>query len=172
MAGQQRATGATDTKMAFENGRHFRIAEIMALSGNLNLAIRRPVLATEAPRSRPWIPGNLVDGRTPLGPPIRPEIVKRDLQGDPGTGRCCWSMFTLDLGRVRTPADPAHPIHARGAVDTPGVAFPTAFRIESATSPDFGDARLSGNSIRFPTRATTPSRCPAATPPPATCASS
>jgi signal transduction histidine kinase len=134
----------TVTKMACENGRYFyQLAEIMALSGNLNIAIKRPIHdSAGGARPRAWHLSQLVDGRTPLGPPIRAESVLRE-------GFRVWPEkdtlpeFTIDLGttfmlqQIRL-----HPIQARGAVNTPGVGFPTGLQIEVAQAADFSNARV------------------------------
>lgn len=131
----------TVTKMAFENDRYFyALAEVMVLSGNLNVAVHRRVQASEAGRSMIWKTNNLVDSRTPLGPPIRTESVPREgFYIFPEEGAI--PEISIDLGReyvlqqVRL-----HPVHARQAIDTPGVAFPIGFRLEAGSFADFNDA--------------------------------
>lgn len=125
----------------------FALAEMMVMSGNRNVAIQCPVTSADDFGPPPqwmvdnpprWMSNNLVDGRTPLGPPI-----VLDMPGDDGlyaaphrdTHR---AFMELDLGdglpieEVRL-----HPIHGRGGVDLPGLAFPTKFRVEASMSPGF-----------------------------------
>lgn len=126
------------TKMAFENERYFyALAEIMVLAGNVNVAIGRKVQASEFSRSSSWRPNFLVDGRTPLGPPIRTESVARDgfyIKPEEGVR----PMIVFDLGRVYALQQlRLHPVHARRFIDVPGAAFPQALHIEASVTADF-----------------------------------
>jgi signal transduction histidine kinase len=132
----------TVTKLAIENAQHFfALAEIMAISGRRNVATGRPVKASASTDIPPrWHQQNLVDGLTPLGPPIRRELIPYDglyagmnPEDEP-------TMMRIDLGReflldeVRL-----HPVHARIGADIPGFLFPQRFRVEASR-----DATMAG----------------------------
>ena len=132
----------TATKLAVENAQYFfALAEIMVLSGQRNIAIDRPVGATAAINLRPrWSPANLVDGRTPLGPPVQRELLPYDglYTGDGGAGSLASLWMSLDLGRVYPLQElRIHPVHARLGADIPGFAFPSRFLVEAADDPAF-----------------------------------
>jgi len=130
----------TVTKLAVENGQHFyALAELMVLSGQRNIAIGRPVRASGSVELPPrWASANVVDGRTPLGPPIERELLPFDglYAGPAPGGEMPW--MAIDLGAALPLQEiRLHPIHARMGADIPGFSFPTRFRIESALEPNF-----------------------------------
>jgi len=136
----------TVTRLAEENGWHsYALAEIIALRGNTNVAlgavVSGPGLATLTPR---WSRDYLVDGRTPLGPPIRraPLAEFDALFAAPGpTHPLGW--MSVDLG-ASLPIDEVrlHPLHSWQGADVPGFRFPLRFLVEVAESADFSDARV------------------------------
>jgi signal transduction histidine kinase len=141
LAGQNaRYVRVTVTKFALENGQYFfALAEMMVLSGNRNIAITRPVSVSGRYELRPrWSPQNLVDGRTPLGPPIRRALLAYDgLFADVPADNSPPYM-QVDLGRTFELQEVRlHPVHARIGADAPGFAFPKAFRIEASADAKF-----------------------------------
>jgi signal transduction histidine kinase len=130
----------TVTKLSVENGQHFfALAELMVVAGARNLAIGRPVTASATVDLPPrWSTANLVDGRTPLGPPVQRELLAYDglYVGPTEDGTSPW--MRLDLGhRVPIQEIRLHPVHARLGADIPGFAFPARFRVEAADEPTF-----------------------------------
>lgn len=117
----------------------FALAELMVLKGNRNIAVGCSVTASSFVVAFPrWDMTYLVDGRTPLGPPIRREVLPYDglyVGGDDGDS-LAWMQ--LDLGR-EMPIEEVrlHPVHGRLGVDVPGFRFPALFRIEACNEPDF-----------------------------------
>jgi signal transduction histidine kinase len=130
----------TVTKFAIENGQHFfALAELMVISGRRNVALGRAVRASASSEHPPrWALTYLVDGRTPLGPPIRRELLPYDglfseSGRDEGPAR-----FQVDLGRVLPVQEiRLHPVHARIGADIPGFLFPERMFIEAAVDADF-----------------------------------
>ena len=133
----------TVTKLAVENHQHFyAIGELLVLSGRRNVAVGRPVTASSGMNLPPrWTMPNLVDGRTPLGPPISVDLLPWDgLFAGPTTSDP-FSFMAVDLGQE-------HPLqevrlyatHARLGADIPGFSFPLRFRVEAAKNADFSDA--------------------------------
>lgn len=114
----------------------FALAEVMALKGNRNIAIGCPVQSSGIRVSEPsrWDPKYLVDGWTPLGPPILYEALDYDglFIGHPESDSPV--RFQLDLGR-NMPIEEVrlYGVHGRTGVDLPGYRFPKRFRVESAT---------------------------------------
>lgn len=136
----------TVTRLAEENDTFFfALAEVMALQGNRNLALRCAVKASSSVNIAPrWNAAFLTDGRTPLGPPIRYGRLPRfDAQfaGPSPDGGPAW--MGVDLGSERTLDEVRlHPLHARQGADVPGFRFPAQFRVESALQADFADAHI------------------------------
>ena len=130
----------TVTKFALENGQYFfALAELMVLSGNRNVAISRPASVSGRYELLPrWSEQNLVDGRTPLGPPIRKELLPYDglFTDVPADGT--EPVMQVDLGRtVELQEVRLHPVHARIGADVPGWAFPRSFRLEASADANF-----------------------------------
>ena len=133
----------TVTKLAVENNQHFyAIGELMVLSGRRNLAVGRPVTASSNMNLPPrWTMPNLVDGRTPLGPPISVELLPWDGLFAGTTTTDPFTFMAVDLAQE-------HPLqevrlyatHARLGADIPGFSFPPRFRVEAAKTADFSDA--------------------------------
>lgn len=135
----------TVTRLAEENGWHsYALAEIMVLRGNTNVALGATVSGPDLPTLPPrWARDYLVDGRTPLGPPIRraPLAQFDALFAAPAPGQpLAW--MSVDLGASR-PIDEVrlHPLHSWQGADMPGFRFPLRFRVEIAERSDFTDAR-------------------------------
>jgi signal transduction histidine kinase len=130
----------TVSKLAVENGQYFfALAELMVLAGPRNVALGRSVSASTAFTVPPrWSLANLVDGRTPLGPPVRRELLPYDGLYAELPGKMAQPWMRLDLGRRRALQEVRlHPIHARLGADVPGHAFPTRFRVEASDDPAF-----------------------------------
>ncbi len=135
----------TVTRLAEANGTYFfAMAELMALSGNRNVALGAATTASNSVNIPPrWSTSFLVDGRTPLGPPIKksplPEFDALFARKLPD-GSPAW--MAVDLGRERAIDEVRlHPLHARQGADVPGFRFPAQFRVEIGTREDFSDAR-------------------------------
>lgn len=130
----------TVTKFALENGQYFfALAELMVLSGNRNVAISRPTAVSGRYEIPPrWSQQNLVDGRTPLGPPIMKELLPYDgLFTDVPTDGTA-PVMQVDLGRtVDMQEVRLHPVHARIGADVPGYGFPRGFRVEASADAAF-----------------------------------
>ncbi len=140
--GGQRAryVRVTVTKFDLENGQYFfALAELLVLSGNRNVAIGRPVTVSSRYELPPrWSQQNLADGRTPLGPPIRKELLGYDgLFADIPADNSPPAM-QVDLGRTTELQEiRLHPVHARIGADIPGWSFPQAFRVEASADAKF-----------------------------------
>jgi signal transduction histidine kinase len=134
----------TVTELAQEDGQYFyALAELMVIVGKRNVAVGRPVSASATLNIPPrWALDNLVDGRTPLGPPISLSLLQWDglFAGAAPEGEA--TSMSLDLGasyplqEVRIYA-----VHARLGADIPGFSFPKRFRLEASQSADFAAAR-------------------------------
>lgn len=172
-AGGRRAryVRVTVTKLAVENDQYFfALAELMVISGRRNLAIGRPVRASAAVNLPPrWSPANLVDGRTPLGPPVERELLPYDglYAGDGPVTTTPPLWMQVDLGRP-FPLDEVriHPVHARIGADIPGFAFPSRFRVEASVDAAFTRplALLDASAADFPNPGNNPVTIRAAEP--------
>ena len=137
----------TVTKLAVENAQHFfALAELMVVSGRRNVAIGRPVSASATVDLPPrWFMANLVDGRTPLGPPLQRELLPYDglYAGPPGEKADELIWMGVDL-KQPVPIDEVrlHPIHARFGADIPGFSFPARFRLEGSLDETFASPHL------------------------------
>jgi signal transduction histidine kinase len=130
----------TVTKLDLENGQYFfALAELMVLSGNRNIAISRPVTVSSRYELPPrWAQQNLVDGRTPLGPPIRKELLGYDGLFADVTADNAAPVMQVDLGRTTELQEiRLHPVHARIGADVPGWSFPLSFRVEMSADARF-----------------------------------
>lgn len=133
----------------------FALAEIMVISGNRNIALGcKVVSSSESPSIKNrWAPEYLVDGRTPLGPPIiRQEQKYPGLFTGPTPDRSpVWMMLNLgkpyEIQEVRL-----HPIHNRQRVDMPGYGFPAKFRVECALEAAFQNPKVlfDASQVDFP----------------------
>lgn len=123
------------------------LAEMMALSGNRNLAAESEV-KVEASSSREmfptWSRSNLIDMETPLGLPILP-LSTETISGwhsDVATSRDEEKQVTLDLGKVQRIDElriiPALPGRLTASAQ---YGFPSRFIVEAASQDDFGDWR-------------------------------
>ncbi len=119
-----------------EEGRHFRLGEIVVLEGGLNVALRRPVTSTASTeQSRRWERSNLTDGyfwclplrgrEHSLGFGYRSDSHSRSIPATP-----VW--VEVDLGREMA-IDEIHltPAHPRNRPDAEGFGFPLQFEIVS-----------------------------------------
>jgi len=153
----------TVTKFALENAQYFfALSEILALSGNRNVAIGRPVSVSSRYEILPrWSAANLVDGLTPLGPPIRRELIPYDglFSDAPPDGSDPYMQ--IDLGAPRELDEiRIHPVHARIGADVPGFLFPKGFRIETSSDPGFGEPALLVEARDFPNPGNNPITIP------------
>lgn len=132
----------TVTKLAEENGTHFfALSELMIVQGIKNIALNKTTTATASnsttlpPR---WNLKNLIDGRSPLGPPIERHLLPYDGLFADQTSPAEPAWIAIDLGKSQ-PIDEVrlHPVHARLGADVPGFAFPLRFRVELSDAPDF-----------------------------------
>lgn len=141
---QGRYVRITVTKLAVEkNDQHFfAIGELMVLSGRRNLAVGRPVTASSGMNLPPrWTMPNLVDGRTPLGPPINVDLLPWDGLFAGATTSEPFSYMAVDLGQEHALQEVRlYATHARLGADIPGFSFPARFRVEAARAADFSDA--------------------------------
>jgi signal transduction histidine kinase len=142
----------TVTEMAQDAGQHFyALAELLVLSGARNVAAGRPLTASATSNHAPrWTLANLTDGRTPLGPPIRRELLAWDgfyVESD-ATGL---ATIDLDLGESRALEEVRlHGVHARIGADIPGFSFPTRFRVLASDEAAFGAATVLFAADAFP----------------------
>jgi signal transduction histidine kinase len=154
---------ATVTKFALENGQYFfALAELMVLSGNRNIAIDRPVSVSGRYELPPrWSQQNLVDGRTPLGPPIRRKLLEYDgLFADVPKDNSP-PLMQVDLGRTFELQEVRlHPVHARIGADVPGFAFPKSFRVEASADAKFTTPVTLFESVDFPNPGNNPVTIP------------
>lgn len=152
----------TVTEMAQDAGQYFyALAEILVLAGARNVAAGRPLIASSTSDHAPrWTLANLTDGRTPLGPPIRRELLAWDgfyVEPD-ASGR---AVVDLDLGEplwleeVRL-----HGVHARIGADIPGFSFPTRFRVLASADAAFADATVLFAAEGFPNPGNNPVTVP------------
>lgn len=121
----------------------FTLAELMVISGNRDVALGRPVTASGSGEVLPrWARENLVDGRSPLGPPIARELLPYDglYAGPTSDGSPVW--MGVDLRRdIPIEEIRIHPVQARLNNDMPGFGFPLRFCVEAAGQADFSDAK-------------------------------
>jgi signal transduction histidine kinase len=157
----------TATKLAVENAQHFfALAELMVVSGRRNVAIGRPVRASATVNLPPrWSASNLVDGRTPLGPPVQRDLLPYDGlytgDGAPAGEEPLW--MRVDLARAYALQElRIHPVHARLGADIPGFAFPSRFRVEVAEDPAFlrAETLLDASAEDFPNPGNNPVTVP------------
>lgn len=144
-ARRARYVRVTVTKLAVENNQHFyAIGELMVLTGRRNLAIGRPVTASSGMNLPPrWTMPNLVDGRTPLGPPITVDLLPWDGLFAGHTTTDPFSFMAVDLGKEFPLQEiRLYATHARLGADIPGFSFPPRFRVEVANVADFSDTRM------------------------------
>jgi signal transduction histidine kinase len=130
----------TVTKLANENGQYFfALAELMVLEGHRNVAIHCAVNASSSVDIGPrWSRAHLVDGRTPVGPPIRRELLPYDglYMGPDPAGGLPWVV--VDLGREYPLQEVRlHAVHARIGADIPGFNFPKRFLLEASPDREF-----------------------------------
>jgi len=117
----------------------FALAELMILQRNRNIALGCQVTSSGELAVHPrWSVGNLVDGKTPLGPPIVQDFLDYDgLYAGPSEGDKP-VFLGVDLGQeVQIEEVRIHPVHARFNQNTPGYGFPNRFRVELAGDAEF-----------------------------------
>lgn len=135
----------TVTKLANENGQYFfALAELMVLEGHRNVAMHCAVNASSSVDIGPrWSRAHLVDGRTPVGPPIRRELLPYDglYAGPDPAGGLPWMV--VDVGR-ECPLQEVrlHAVHARIGADIPGFSFPKRFLLEASSNREFSEPVL------------------------------
>lgn len=122
----------------------YALAEIMVLRGNRNLALGAGVTSSSSVTIRGrWHLSYLVDGRSPLGPPIRrARLPEFDALFAAPSARSSTAWMAIDLGRsVEIDEVRLHPLHSWQGADVPGFQFPLRFRIEIADDATFAHAR-------------------------------
>lgn len=132
----------TVPRLAEENGMYFfALAEMIALKGNRNVALGAKVVALNSVELPPrWSKDNLVDGRTPLGPPIRRELLPYDGLFAQVSEAHPQAWIKVDLGKSAMIEElRLHPVHARLGADVPGYSFPLQFKIEAAETENFAN---------------------------------
>ncbi len=121
------------------------LAELLLLSGNLNLAVEAKVNSSSSRNApRAWTRNNLVDMATPLGLPLAPEVggapgFHSDVAAAADTVK--WLQFELPEA---LPLDEIRLIPVRRP-EVPlwfDYGFPVLYRVECATLADFSDATL------------------------------
>ncbi|MEO9593647.1 discoidin domain-containing protein [Rhodopirellula bahusiensis] len=140
----------TVTQLANVTGRWtFALSEIIVLQGDRNIALGASPQMIDSTRLAPvWHESYLVDGLTPLGPPIMPPHSADELPTYDGVffqsdnaGDEVW--FQIDLEEKLTFDElRLFPVHARQGADYPGYAFPLRFRIEASDSESFDNPRV------------------------------
>lgn len=141
----------TATRLAEANGTYFfALGEIMIVQSWRNIALRSKVTAANSVNIAPrWNSNFVVDGLTPLGPPIHPgDLPEYDalFATKPSANQEAW--MALDFGASQTIDEiRLHPLHARQGADVPGFRFPKQFRLELAESPNFSDAKVIPESL-------------------------
>jgi len=150
---KSRYVRVTVNRLAEENGTHFfALSELMVIQGVHNIALKSKVTASNSANLPPrWHLRNLVDGRSPLGPPIQRDLLPYDgLFADQlSPDQPAW--IRLDLGKTR-PLDEIrlHPVHARLGADVPGFAFPLRYVVEVSDDPDFHTSHILLNARDVP----------------------
>ncbi|MFC7337780.1 sensor histidine kinase [Haloferula chungangensis] len=122
------------------------LAEMIALSGNRNLATKAEVRASSSREMYPtWSRSNLIDMETPLGLPVLP-LPTETMSGwhsDVATRRDTQKQVTLDLGTTYKVDElrfvPARPARLSA---TAQYGFPSRFIVEASTQEDFSDSWL------------------------------
>jgi len=147
-------------RLSVHGAETFALAELMVLKGNRNLADGGEVSSSSnqggfyPPR---WRNENLVDGWTPLGPPVivdesmgSPDKLYDGMFAGPNPdGSSVWMQ--LDLGQeFQIDEVRLHAVHPRTGLDIPGYRFPGNFKIESAIDPDFKTAQMVSLQSRYP----------------------
>jgi signal transduction histidine kinase len=133
----------TVTKQTAEAGRaFFALGEMIVLSGNRNVSVRRPVRSSASLEiENSWSQSYLVDDQYALPLPM-------SVYGSTTNGFLSQPCHTfdeehwvqVDLGRDY-PIDEVRLIPARpiGQADLPGWGFPMKFRVEASRQPDFSE---------------------------------
>jgi signal transduction histidine kinase len=141
----------TITKLAQVDGFWtYALAELLALQGNRNVAQGAAVKQTDGIELPPrWSSVNFTDGRSPLGPPLRPgsPLPTYDaLFAKPGPDSSpAW--MAVDLGSSHALEEiRLHPLHARQGADVPGFRFPLQFRIDVADDPSMEGSQTAWDS--------------------------
>ncbi len=122
----------------------YALAEILVLRGNRNLALGATATSNASATIRGrWHLPYLVDGRSPLGPPIRrARLPEFDAVFAGPSARSPTAWMAIDLGRSVTIDEVRlHPLHSWQGADVPGFQFPLRFRVEVADEASFADAR-------------------------------
>lgn len=131
----------TATQLAERDGLYFfALGELLALSGNLNIAAGRPVTATDSIDNAPvWALRNLTDGQSVVGPPLSAERSSTNgYHSDISPTADATKWVQVDLGTLK-PLDEVRLVPARPIdfADRSGFGFPPRFKVEAATEPDF-----------------------------------
>ncbi len=142
----------TVTKLAHVDGVWtFALSELMALQGNRNIAHSAQVKQGGGIHIPPrWAPLNLTDGRSPLGPPLRPgsSLPEFDALFAKTGENASPAWMAVDLGRICELQEiRLHPLHARQGADVPGFRFPLQFRVDIADDEKLSEPRVLWDSM-------------------------
>ncbi len=125
-------------------GQHlfFALAEIVVLSGNLNVAVGGAVTGSE-PQGLPpaWRLENLTDGRMPLGPPVRPtadpHLTKQNGITASGVTTTEPAAMIVDLGTTHVWQEVRLFGMHSSVFGTPGLRFPESLLVEASADETF-----------------------------------
>jgi signal transduction histidine kinase len=119
------------------------LGELMVISGARNLAIGRPVRASDATETPPqWAKVNLVDGQSILGLPLEPVPSRlngyHSKEGEKRQDAIKWVQ--VDLGKS-LPLEEVRliPARPRDWASIFGFGFPLRFRVEASEDPSFAN---------------------------------
>jgi signal transduction histidine kinase len=136
----------TATRLAGKDGLYFfALGELLALSGNRNLAAERPVTAFDSIENPPvWGTRYLVDGQSMIGPPLSPfHNPSNGYHSEVSSTADAVKWVQVDLGSTQTLDEvrmiPARPIDF---ADRSGFGFPVRFRVEASEAADFNSSKL------------------------------
>ncbi|MEP4078357.1 sensor histidine kinase [Haloferula sp.] len=134
------------TESSERDGSHvLALAELMALAGNLNLALGDEVTVTSSSSRElwpSWSRANLTDMETSLGLPVLPsgENVMSGWQSEATSDRDKLIRVTVDLGETHQLHDlRITPARSDRMAASPQYGFPARFLIEGANREDFSD---------------------------------
>jgi signal transduction histidine kinase len=120
------------------------LGELIVLSGDRNLAVGRPVTASDIKESLPqWAATHLVDGQSVLGLPV--EAIPSSANGyhseERETRQDAVKWVQVDLGR-NLPLEEVRliPARPRDWALVSGFGFPLRFRVEASDDPGFASA--------------------------------
>jgi hypothetical protein len=115
------------------------LAEMMAFSGQRNVALHKPVLHRDSRRATRWSPDALVDGITPIGlPGSTVQSPSNGYHSAIATRPDSLKWVQVDLGST-LPVDEIHlvPTYPVDWLDTAGFGFPVLYRVDLSTDAAF-----------------------------------